>query len=226
MTPDGSHGDPEEGLRAAVHQKYTEEPMDNFDADRKVTRGYSVISRLIRRQAKVAKTGAKQHAAELVAAFDAELAQNFEADEARWGGVKADLASLTERANAEILRVCREAGVRPEFAPAYSLSWYGRGWNMEQERRAELSSAAQSRSNAMLERATADIEERTVALETELLSGTLEMDRVHELLEAIPKAALALMAAFDPAELDRTLPLPKCYGYEDVRLPGEGDADE
>lgn len=189
-------------------------------------REYDDISKLMRRQEKVAKTRAKQQAAELIATFEADLAREFEADDGRWRGVTADLAALTERANREITRICREAGVRPEFAPSYHLSWSSRGANMAKERRAELRAAAETRISAMLARANADIEERSVGFETELLGGTLETDRARELLEAMPKAALALMTPLDPAELDRTLPLADRYGWSTPELPGgrdEGD---
>src|SRR6266536_4992137 len=94
-------------------------------------RDYEDLTKLARRQEKVAKTRAKQHAAELLADFEAQLATKFEADDERWRHVSERLADLARTANAEIARICRDEGVRPEFAPAFSLSWYERGQNME-----------------------------------------------------------------------------------------------
>lgn len=190
-------------------------------------REYEDLSKLARRQEKVAKTRAKQHAAELVADFEAQLAQKFEADDERWRLVREQLSEMTRRANAEVHRICYEAGVRPELAPGFQLSWYNRGENASKDRRGELRAAAATRIDAMRKRAEADIEERTVDFETELLTGTLETGRARELLEAMPKAALSLMQPLDPAELDRTLPMIDRYGRAITALPdGLGDDDD
>jgi len=175
-------------------------------------RDYDDLTKLARRQEKVAKTRATQYAAELVADFEAQLTTKYAADDARWRSVTERMNDLTRTANSEIARICQEEGVRPEFAPKYSLVWYDRGENMERERRGELRKAAETRIAAMAKRAYADIEARTVEFETELLGGRLENDAARALLEAMPKAATMLMTPLDPAELDRALPLIDRYG--------------
>ncbi len=175
-------------------------------------RDYDDLTKLARRQEKVAKTRARQRAAELLADTEAQLAAIFEANDERWRHATERLAEMTRSANEELARICLEEGVRPEFAPKFDLAWYGRGQNLEKERRAELRKVAESRVEAMVQRAHADIEQRTVEFETELLGGTLSTDAARALLEAMPKAAAELMAPLDPAELDRSLPLTDRYG--------------
>ncbi len=175
-------------------------------------RDYDDLIKLARRQERVAKTRAKQRAAELLADVEAQLAATFEANDERWRHVAERLAEMTRSANDEVKRICREEGVRPKFAPRFALAWYERGQNMEKERRAELRRVAESRVEAMVQRAHADIEQRAVDFETQLLGGKLETDAARALLEAMPKAATELMTPLDPAELDRALPLTDRYG--------------
>jgi len=174
-------------------------------------RDYTDLAALVRRQEQVAKTQAKQRAAELRADFEAQLATIFEANDERWRFVTERLNETTAAANAELQRICADGGVRPEFAPSFTLAWYGRGQNMEKERRAELRRVAETRIEAMEQAAKAEIERRSVEFQAHLLGGILETEPARALLAAMPKAA-DLMPAVDAAELDRALPLRDAHG--------------
>jgi hypothetical protein len=182
-------------------------------------RDHDDLAKLVRRQEQVAKTQAKRRAAELRADFEAQLATIFEANDERWRLVTERLEEMTATANAEIKRVCLEEGVRPEFAPSVDLRWYGRGQNMEKERRAELRRVAETRIEALEQKAREEIELRSVEFQARLLGGVLETDSGHALLEAMPKAA-DLMPPLDAAELDQALPLRSNSGRA---LPWGGD---
>ncbi len=174
-------------------------------------RDYGDLAKLARRQERVAKTQAEQRAAELEADFEAQLPTIFEANDERWQLATERVAELAKVANAEIQRICREEGVRPEFAPSVAVGWYGRGQNMDKERRAELRRVALTRIDALKKKAHAEIEQRTVEFETQLLGGVLESGAAQQLLAAMPKPA-DLMPTLDAAELDRALPLTDRYG--------------
>lgn len=90
-------------------------------------RDYDDLAKLARRQEQVAKTQAKQRAAKLRADFEAQLATIYEADDEPWRHVAEQAQAITASANAELARICAAEGVRPEFAPSFSLGWYGRG---------------------------------------------------------------------------------------------------
>src|SRR5215211_7373892 len=84
------------------------------------------LAQLMRRRETVAKTGAKQRAAELLAQADADLAATFKADDERCATVMAAARTAVETANQEIARVCREEGVPAEFAPSLNTYWLSR----------------------------------------------------------------------------------------------------
>lgn len=77
---------------------------------------------------------------------------------------------------------------------------------MDKDRRAELRKVAETRIEALEQKARAEIERRSVEFQAQLLGGVLETDPARALLEAMPKAA-DLMPTVDAAELDRALPL-------------------
>jgi len=174
-------------------------------------RDYTDLAALARRQERVAKTQADQRAAELEADFEAQLATTFEANDERWRLVTERLKEMTASADAEIKRICREEGVRPEFSPGVTLLWYERGQNADKNRRVELRRVALTRIEALKQKARAEIERRTVEFETALLGGALESDAARAMLAAMPKPA-DLMLPLDVAELDRALPLADKYG--------------
>ena len=169
-------------------------------------RDYDDLAKLARRQEQVAKTQARQRAAELRADFEAQLATIYEANDERWRHVTERAEAVTAAANAELARICADEGVRPEFAPRFTLGWYGRGQNMDKERRAELRRVADTRIEALEQAARAEIERRSVEFQARLLGGVLETDPGRALLEAMPKPA-ELMPQLDAAELERALPV-------------------
>jgi hypothetical protein len=75
-------------------------------------RDYDDLAKLARRQERVAKTMADQRAAELLADTEAQLAAIFKANDERWRHVAERVAELVETANAEVERICVEAGAR------------------------------------------------------------------------------------------------------------------
>jgi hypothetical protein len=107
------------------------------------------LAKLVRRREGVAKTGAKQRAAELLAQTEANLAATFAAEDARWAAMIAKAHDAITAANETIRVACREEGLPEKFAPSLNAFWLSRGDNILGERRGELRKVAQTRIAAL-----------------------------------------------------------------------------
>lgn len=88
-----------------------------------------------------------------------------------------------------IKEACQERGIRPEFAPAIGISWFSRGQNAVDARRAELRKAAKARLEALATAAKVEIDTAGLSIETNLVSRSLESDEAREFLEQMPAPA-------------------------------------
>lgn len=164
------------------------------------------LADLVRRREKVAKTAAKQRAAELLADVEEQLAATFKAHDDRWVDVTKAAQESVKAADQEIARICRDHGVPEEFRPRLTLGWHGRGQNAEVERRTELRRVATTRIAAMELAARSEIERGSLDAQTALLAGGLTSDAAHAVLAALPTAE-ALMPGLSLDELEAALPI-------------------
>ena len=156
-----------------------------------MTRGdIANIERIMRKQERVAKAGADQRAAELKAAFEAEISAryNFDDDEI-WKEAFAAARAAAETAQADVARRCEAIGIPAEFAPSVECHWYGRGENGVKERRAELRRKADAEIAALKQSARTKIEAWSLQAQTELASRTLTSEAAQTYLENMPAMA-------------------------------------
>lgn len=160
----------------------------------------SELASVVKRNERVAKTAVAQREAELRADVEAQLSAVFEAGDEAWAHVTSEAERVVRQADAEVARICRERGVRPEFRPQLHLAWYSRGVNAEASRRAELRKLAYARIEAAGRAAKTAIEVRATEVLTALVAGGLESDQAREFLASIPTAE-ALMPPISTDEL-------------------------
>ena len=157
------------------------------------------LSKLTRRREKVAKSDARERGARMRADGEAQLATIFRADDVRWDKAVEVAKATLEVANAEIARHCDEAGVLEAFRPQLTFGWYGRYENANASRRAELRKVLESRVAALEKGAFAEIERRSLDIQTTLLTGGLESEEARRFLETMPTAE-ALMPGLSVSE--------------------------
>jgi hypothetical protein len=188
------------------------------------------LARLVRRREHVAKTGASERSAELLADFERQMATIYKAEDDAWKDVTIEAKRLVAEADAEIARRCRELGIPEDLRPGLQLGFYGRGQNASRERRAELRQVAARRIAAIEKQARSEIERASVEIQTQLLAGGLETDAARSFLAAMPTID-ALMPPLDAEAVAKGLPwhkpetygrLGRGYGLADT----EGAADE
>jgi hypothetical protein len=144
------------------------------------------LARLVRRREAVAKTAAKQRAADLLAQTEAALAAKFKADDARWAVMIERAREAVAAANEAILLACREEGVPEDLAPSLRPVWLERGENRCPDRRGELRKVAQTRIAALELAARTEIERRSVEAQTAILAGGLADGAARAMLETLP----------------------------------------
>jgi hypothetical protein len=146
------------------------------------------LVKLAKRRERTAKAGIEHRAAELLADVESQLASTYASSNELWVELTAEAKRLVDGIDAQIAQRCRELGVREEFRPGLSLSWYGRGENGDAQRRAELRKVAQTQITAESRRAKYVIEARTTDVLTELAAGAFHSDEAKAFLATIPTA--------------------------------------
>jgi len=164
------------------------------------------LAALVRRREKVAKTAALQRKAELLADVEEQLAATYKRNAEHWAEVTAAADQAVADADAEIARRCQALGIPEAFRPSLHLGWYNRGESADAQRRAELRRVAVTRLDAMEKAARAEIERRSVNVQTQLLAGGLESAAAQAFLETMPTAD-QLMPPLALAELEASVPL-------------------
>jgi hypothetical protein len=103
--------------------------------------------------------------------------------------------------NARIREQCEQAGIPARFAPSAGLGWRERGQNITAGRRTELRRVAQSRVAADTKSAKAEIERRSIEVQTQLVAGGLISDEAKAFLDAMPTVE-HLMPTLDIAQIE------------------------
>lgn len=159
------------------------------------------LRRLVNERARLAKARIEQRQAELLADAEEQLAAQYHFDHEAWKEVTATAAKAVEHADQLIAEKCRELGIREEFRPSISLSWYSRGENGNSKRRAELRKVAQTRIAALGRRAKNDIDTAALERREALALGALESAEAQAFIASMPTVE-ALMPTLDIAELE------------------------
>jgi hypothetical protein len=171
------------------------------------TRDREDLAKLVRRAEKVAKADADRLAAERLADFEQQMAARYAPeDDEVWRQLHADAQSAISEAEARIAESCRELGIPEQLRPGLGLYWHGRGENAVRERRAELCLAAKSRIDALARAAKAEIERRSVDVQTRLVAGGLESEEAKAFLASMPTAEALMPAAPALSEIEAAAP--------------------
>lgn len=166
------------------------------------------LAKLCRRRERVAKSDARQRAAEIRADGEAQLATIFEVDDARWAeAIKIAEAAIAE-ANATIDRHCDLTGVPKGFRPSVGLGWSSRGENASASRRGELRRVLDTRVAALEKQAFTEIERQSLAIQTQLIAGGLDSVEGQAFLDQMPTAAQLMpgLAVSEFPEVAQLLP--------------------
>jgi len=184
------------------------QPMSRRDA--------SDLAAHVRREAHNAKALASVRTAEVLADFEKQMATEYSFDQdAVWKKAAAEADTVVREAREKIAQRCRELGIPARFAPSLGgISWYNRGENMVNERRAELRRVAETRLAAMEKAAKVQIETKSLEMQKVLLSGVLTTSEAQAFLAQIPTAS-DLMPVLALGEIAKQLgPGRNYYGVE------------
>jgi hypothetical protein len=160
------------------------------------------LQRLVRQREKVLKSAAKQRSSELLADFENQMGSEYAFDDdAVWA--KATEAAEREVAKAQIKveARCRELGIPKQFAPGLSLDWHSRGYgNTVANRRVELRRMAQTRIDAIQQKAVTEIELSCLKAQEQIAVAGLSSEAAKELFGQLP-AIETLMPRLSFAEV-------------------------
>lgn len=162
------------------------------------------LAKVVRMNAKVARTRVDQLKAERLADLEAQLSARYKVDDERWTTITAEAQQLVNTLDAEVAAICEREGIPAEFRPGIALGWYGRGENLMAKRRAELRKRGQAKVEAVARQARAEIEAWQAAACTDLVSRGLSTGEARGWLEALPVAD-ALVPVLEVAELEAGL---------------------
>jgi hypothetical protein len=163
------------------------------------------LLKLARARERVAKSGIKHRAAELLAQVEEELSAIYRERDPRWAAITDEAERVVAEADAAIAAKCRDLGIRESFRPGLHLNWWSRGENASRERRVELRRLAERRIAALAQGAQTAIERASVDVQTHLLAGGLETAAARAFLDSMPTPA-GLMPPIPVAELEALMP--------------------
>jgi hypothetical protein len=166
------------------------------------------LSRVVRMRAKLARSMVTERGAQLLADVEAQLSAEYASGHEAWAHIVSAAQDAVREADSRVAAICREMGIREEFRPGLSISWYGRGENADKSRRAELRKLAERRVQAAERQAKLTIDSWEAKVRTELIAGGLTSGAARAFLERMPEPE-ALMPPMAIAELEAALALPR-----------------
>jgi hypothetical protein len=160
------------------------------------------LQRLIRQREKVLKSTAKQRSAELLADFENQIGSEFSFDnDAAWAQAYKEAEIAIAKARTIIAKRCRELGIPDRFAPRLDLYWRNRGNdNPIEKRKEELRRMAQTRIQAIEQKAITDIEVNCLKAQEQIALSGLTSDAARGFIESLPSIE-ALMPALSYSEI-------------------------
>jgi hypothetical protein len=154
------------------------------------------LQRLIRQREKVLKSAAKQCSAEMLADFENQMGSEFAFDDdAVWK--QAYEVADKEVAKAQKLSAarCRELGIPDRFAPDLTLHWRNRGYdNLLDTRKKELRCMAETRIQAIEQKAITQIEQSCLEAQTQLAIAGLTSEAAAAFVNALPRIETLMLA--------------------------------
>ena len=160
------------------------------------------LQRLVRQREKVLKSNAKLRSTELIADFENEMAAQYAFDDdAVWEQATKAAEVVVAKAQMQAAARCQELGIPDRFAPRLGLKWHHTGYdNRLKERREELRRVAETRVEALEQRAKVDIEMASCVLQSDILIAGLTTEIARTFVESLPTVK-SLMPALSYDEL-------------------------
>jgi hypothetical protein len=150
------------------------------------SRDRAELGKLLRMRAKVAKSAISQQQAVLIADVEQQLSAQYKFSDDLWADVTEAARAAVEKADAEIAKKCKAAGIAVKLRPSIGINWSGRGENALAVRRAELRMAARTRIEELAQEAKVTIDRvLTEKMET-LVAGGLDSDAARAFLASMP----------------------------------------
>jgi hypothetical protein len=174
---------PRAPLSASLKSAGAEPPITRSDRD--------ALLRYDRSRVKARKDDAEAYGAYLLAQFEEQVAREYSFNEdSTWSAAVAAAEAAVNQARHQIAERCAALGIprwaQPELGGAY---WYDRGANACKKRRAELRKVAESKAEALVKQAKAQIERDSLNFQSQLLTGSLTTAAGKALLDALPPVA-------------------------------------
>ncbi len=147
------------------------------------------LIKIARQRERLAKSEAKERAAQLVADFEKQLDRRYHYDENDiWAKSHKIAEAAVEKAQTAVADECARLGIPAQFAPKLQLDWYMRGRNSVKEERAEMRRVAMKQVDALQKGAITAIERRSVETQEKIMVGGLSTDDARLFLEGMPTA--------------------------------------
>ena len=173
------------------------------------------LAKLIRQRERLAKTGAAERSAVLLADFEQQADRMYAYDEDDvWR--QAVLAAKEEvaKASVQISKRCSELGIPQPFAPTLSVVWHQQRASVGVER-AKMRQVAKRRIEQIEATARTAIERASVAAQEALLIGALTTESARMFADTMPSVE-ELMPKLDMSDLQQALierrPLDRGFG--------------
>lgn len=180
------------------------------------------LMEITKRRARSVKFDIEKRAAQLRADVERQLSQQFREDDERFAALTQRMREREKEDTEWLARLCREAGIKPEFAPRCGIWWASRGENSDRERRAELRKLGHSRIDALSREARHAIEQWQSETEIKLLASGLHSKEALEFFATIPNAE-QLLPAPTLAQLDALATTPSLRLVNGKRADDGGD---
>jgi hypothetical protein len=164
------------------------------------------LIKVVRMRAKVRREDIDTEAAAVIARIEKQLAARYEKNHPAWEVLVREAEAKVNEVDAHIAERCKAMGILPQFRPGICLSWYGRGENADQERRAELRRVAQAEVEASVKRARSALLRSELEQVTKLTAAGLTSAEAQEILATLP-AVEQLLPNLSLEDLERKHPL-------------------
>jgi hypothetical protein len=160
------------------------------------------LVKIARQRERLAKTEAKERAAQLTAEFEQQLTRRYHYDDNEtWAAATKAARAAIDEAQAKVQEECDRLGIPREFTPSLGMGWAERGRNDSVKERADMRRVAHAQIELMTRQACTAIERRSLETQEKIMVGGLSSDDARLFLEAMPTAE-ALMPALEIGKVE------------------------
>ncbi|HZN75697.1 MAG TPA: hypothetical protein VFC00_29040 [Micromonosporaceae bacterium] len=159
------------------------------------------LVKIVRQRARLAKDDVAAREAQIVADAEAALARRFSEQDEAFKEIIATARQYMAEVKEKLDAKCAEMGIPAEFRPGTELYWFARGANADPKRRAEIRAVVRTQAAASAKQARVEIDRQSVAIQEQLMAGSLESIAAKDFLAALPSPE-ALMPALQIEALE------------------------